>query len=67
MNIEQSDQFPDLNSFSNRNEHTGDFRKYGISLREPQSKSKATGKDSRDQRYMMALKSSIKTVCIEIW
>ena len=55
MNIEQSDQFPDLNSFSNRNEHTGDFRKYVISLREPQSKSKATGKDSKDHRYVMAL------------
>ena len=53
-------------SFSNRTEHTGDFKKYGISHRKPQSKSKATGKDSRDQRYMMALNSSIKTVCIEI-
>ena len=63
MNIEQSDQFPDLNSFSNRNEHTGDFRKYGISLRKPQSKRKATGKDSREYRYVMALMSSIKTIC----
>ena len=63
---EQSDQFLDLNNFSNRTDHTGDFKKYGISHRKPQSKSKATGKDSRDQRYMMALNSSIKRVCIEI-
>ena len=52
---EQADQFLDLNNFSNRTEHTGDFKKYGISHRKPQSKSKATDKDSRDQRYMMAL------------
>ena len=64
MNIEQSDQFLESNNFSNRTEHTGDFKKYGISYRKPQSKSKATGKDSRDQTYMMALNSSIKTVCI---
>ena len=63
---EQSDQFLDLNNFSNRTEHTGDFIKYGISHRKPQSQSKATGKDSRDQRYTMALNSLIKTVCIEI-
>ena len=63
---EQSDQFLDLNNFSNRTEHIRDFKKYEISHRKPQSKSKATGKDSRDQRYMMALNSSIKTVCIEI-
>ena len=50
---EQSDQFLDLNNFSNRTEHTGDFKKYGISHRKPQSKSKATGKDSRDQRNMI--------------
>ena len=63
---EQSDQFLDLNNFSNRTEYTGDFKKYGISHRKPQSKSKATGKDSKDQRYMMTLNSLIKTVCIEI-
>ena len=63
---EQSDQFLDLNNFSNRTEHIRDFKKYEISHRKPQSKSKATGKDSRDQRYMMALNSSIKRVCIEI-
>ena len=63
---EQSDQFLESNNFSNRTDHTGDFKKYGISHHKPQSKSKATGKDSRDQRYMMALNSSIKTVCIEI-
>ena len=56
---EQSDQFIESNNFSNRTEHTGDFIKYGISHRKPQSKSKATGKDSRDQRNMMALNSSI--------